>query len=514
MKKILAVVLAVLMLAQTSVFASELPFIDKDYFTYEETVTYSAKLNQPFKLKLNEDGISDSVGSFVDVEGLFTSLFDSTSTLVGKADISPDYKSGKIYGGGVSIVPVKVNKNLKITADANTEAWIEYDFSDISKPVFKMIQNNPMFDKYVVYDVDALLSSVGGAEKDVFYAVMSKILSKDVIEQCKTAYADLLVKYGDIKKDGKGYTITIDDFGFKSILEECVANISNFAEDFVVSGNYATKEEFDEAYNEVIPYVFEVLDALKTVKIIGDKGIVMKVECDNKGYIKNSDISANICVNVLEIAQNMGADISAYNVEDGILDLTLNMNTEVKKLSNVKVDMPVINEENSIDFGNFYAPNPDFEPDVDWHQHWSGGYVEHNGLPIVVNGEFYPHLRDMALAVGFADCDITYENGVVTLMRPDWVECGKYKTASFAAGSNLVYIDGEVYTVDNPALEVNDEIVISDEIAKLLFRVADDYKSYIGVDFLEKGYGYSFRYQICDCDNLESDEDFAGMFEQ
>ncbi|UKI35975.1 MAG: hypothetical protein L6V93_18430 [Clostridiales bacterium] len=49
--------------------------------------------------------------------------------------------------------------------------------------------------------------------------MLSKLLSKEFIEQYRTAFVDLLTKYADIKKDGKGYTITIDDKGFKAIFE-------------------------------------------------------------------------------------------------------------------------------------------------------------------------------------------------------------------------------------------------------------------------------------------------------
>ena len=115
--------------------------------------------------------LTADVTNMIDVNGLINGLFNSTSTVTGKADISPDYKSGKIYAGGLSAVPVYVNKNLKITADANTAVWLEYDFSDLSKPVFNMIQNTPSFDKYVVYDVDALIKNIDGAESDTVYAV-------------------------------------------------------------------------------------------------------------------------------------------------------------------------------------------------------------------------------------------------------------------------------------------------------------------------------------------------------
>ena len=101
MKKIFALVLTVILMLQTCVFASELPFFDKDYLTYEETVTYSAKLNKPIKFDIPDEDMT-RISDMLDVNGLINGLFDSTGTVTGKADISPDYKSGKIYAGGLT----------------------------------------------------------------------------------------------------------------------------------------------------------------------------------------------------------------------------------------------------------------------------------------------------------------------------------------------------------------------------------------------------------------------------
>ena len=81
-------------------------------------------------------------------------------------------------------------------------------------------------------------------------------------------------------------------------------------------------------------------------------------------------------------------------------------------------------------------------------------------------------------------------------------------------GSNTVYLDGEAYTIANPALEVDDEVVISNEIAKLLFRITQNLGGYVTVDFVGKSYWTDFDYQICDCDineiygEIDSDLDY------
>ena len=102
--------------------------------------------------------------------------------------------------------------------------------------------------------------------------------------------------------------------------------------------------------------------------------------------------------------------------------------------------------------------------------------------------------------MGFDDCDITYDNGTVTIMRPEWVECGSYKTASFKAGENTVYLDGVAYEVSKPAYEIGDSIVFSKEMAKLLFRVTDRFGESVYVNFVDKNYSLGFGYKFCDHD--------------
>ncbi len=498
MKKLFAGILTLVMLVQMSVFASELPPFDKDYFTYEETVTYSAKLNRDINFDL--ESVIPGISNFVDTKSLVSGLFDSESTITGKADISPDYRSGKIYAGGKSVFPFVVNKNLTLTADTNTDVWLEYDFSDAAKPVFKMVQNHPMFNKYITYDVLDLVKQSGGEYADVFASVMAKIMTKDFMDSIKSSYTDLLIEHADIKRSGRNYVIKIDDKALKAIINESVTNVSNFAESFMVSNNYMTKEEFDEYYNEVIPGVLMALDALEGIKILGDGGIVMRIECDGSDYIKKADITANVCVNIFDIASILGADVSQFNKDDGILDFTLSITTNVTKLSNVKVDLPALTEENSVNFENLFPTYPEYPAGDNecWHFGWGHAYCE--GLPVVIDGEFYPQFRAVALGMGFDDCDITYDNGTVTIMRPEWVECGSYKTASFKAGENTVYLDGVAYEVSKPAYEIGDSIVFSEEMAKLLFRVTGRFGESVYVNFVDKNYSFGFEYKFCDHD--------------
>ncbi|UKI35976.1 MAG: hypothetical protein L6V93_18435 [Clostridiales bacterium] len=112
-------------------FASELPFFSTGIILHmKKRLHIRQKLNKPINLNFADEYLPADVTNMIDVNGLINGLFNSTSTVTGKADISPDYKKRKkIYAGGLSAVPVYVNKkNLKITADANTEVWLEYDF--------------------------------------------------------------------------------------------------------------------------------------------------------------------------------------------------------------------------------------------------------------------------------------------------------------------------------------------------------------------------------------------------
>ena len=499
MRKFIAGILIVIMCAQMCVFASDLPFFDKDYTSYEETVTYSATLNKDIKIDLDgENSVFKGIENFVDIDALIKSVFDSTSTLTGKMNVSPDYRKGKIYAGGKTVVPLKINKNLSVTSDANTDVWMEYDFTDAANPTFKMVQNNPVYNKFVVYDIYDLLKEEGGEYADVFTAVMAKIMSKETMDAYKKAYVDLLVKYADIKRSGRNYTIAIDDAALKSIIKESVTNLTSYLKTFLVNGNYVSPEEFDEAYNEAAPVIYKALETMQEIKILGDGGIVLKVTTDSRDYISEAEMTAHLCINVYEIMEKCGVDVSAYNKDNGIIDVTFKIKTTVTKAgADVKIDLPVLTKENSFSIADLYNAYPDYPAEKNECYHYDWGYVYHQGLPIIIDGKFYPHLRDIAESVGFAKCDIVYENGNITLMRPDWVNCGNYKTATFKVGDNTVYLDGNAYNVSLPAIEIDNSVVISDEIAKILFR-AEHFGYDVGVDFVEKSYRFGFDYKICD----------------
>ena len=86
MRKFIAGILIVIMCAQMCVFASDLPFFDKDYTSYEETVTYSATLNKDIKIDLDgENSVFKGIENFVDIDALIKSVFDRFKLLAVKA---------------------------------------------------------------------------------------------------------------------------------------------------------------------------------------------------------------------------------------------------------------------------------------------------------------------------------------------------------------------------------------------------------------------------------------------
>ena len=89
------------------------------------------------------------------------------------------------------------------------------------------------------------------------------------------------------------------------------------------------------------------MDTFKDVKIIGDKGIVLEYGINSDGYIAHEAGSIPLEVNIKAIGKAMGEEEPASS---GILKLDMSFSTKVYNINApMQIDMPVVNESNSID---------------------------------------------------------------------------------------------------------------------------------------------------------------------
>lgn len=504
-KKIIALCLCMILTLQISAFAlDDLPFFDKIYTSYEQKATVEFKLNKDFKL-FNEfdDEEIDELDKFVNLKKLVERIFDSKTDMVLKANLSDDYLKGQISIEEKAFVPFEINKNLSLDANASVAMWIDYDFTDLENPKFYIIQSQPMFDKYIKQDLIKMLKE---DEKVglIFTKVMADLLNKDSVLGLNKAYKDLILKYAKITVSGQNYTIAIDNTALKKILDEGIDYLVNYVKAYLVNGNFFTQEIVDDMYlSQIEPVLNNVKEALENVDILGDEGIKLNYKTDRKDYIESMGADINIKFNVFDIITLISGYEEEYkDYNNGVIDFSIKLNAAIENIQkNINIEFPLVTEENSMDFNDRFMgrPQPEYEAgEKCWHYNYY--YTQLEGFPVIKDGVYYAPLRSIAKELGFADYDITYDNGMIVILRPEWVKCGNYKKAVFTLpddGDNNVYLDGEAFELKNKVLNIDGKTYVAQDFAKIVFNIPE-YDTLVCYNILDNCYDFSFMSKYCD----------------
>ncbi|MBE7038867.1 MAG: hypothetical protein E7404_08205 [Ruminococcaceae bacterium] len=505
LKRIIALCLGVILSLSVSAFAStDLPFFDKIYTSYEQKATLEFKLNDDFKLfyEFDEDEFNE-INTFVNLKKLVERIFDSKTDMILKSNLSDDYLKGQISIEEKAFMPFEINKNLSLDAKASVAMWIDYDFTDLENPKFYIIQSHPMFDKYIKMDLIKMLKEDENVGK-VFAKVMADLLNKDSVLGLNKAYKDLILKYAKITVSGQNYTISIDNTALKGILSEGIDYLVNYVKAYLVNGNFFTQEIVDNVYlSQIEPVLINVKNALENVDILGDEGIKLKYRIDRKAYIESLGADINIKFNVFDIIKLISGYEEEYkDYNNGVIDFSIKLNAVIENIGkNINIEFPLVTEENSIDFNDEFMgrPQPEYEAgEKCWHYDYY--YTQINGFPVIKDGVYYAPLRAIAKELGFADYDISYDNGMIVIARPEWVKCGNYAKAVFTCvddGDNNVYLDGKEFALDNKVLNINGTIYVASDFAKIVFNIPE-YDTLVCYNILDDCYDFSFMSKYCD----------------
>ncbi len=290
-----------------------------------------------------------------------------------------------------TMAQAEANMNLKFNdVDESMDIWIDMDASkDAPKLVeifrFPKIIMNTAFPEeaskeYIVYDVASQLNA--NNEKANMEELMdfSQKFQSQVSEFMKsyakdykldkniiTSKGDKLIKgqkldIYELKLDDKAlkelvkytvnYTLDRED-GMKLIKDymDAVMKLSQISEEDKVETEKEIKEgleKFENQLPELKEKFNEFMEKYKNVKILGDKGIVMEFGIDRDGYIAYEKGSINLEINLADIAKHMDEESQELK---GIVKFGINYESNLSNINNkaLKVEIPKVNEENSID---------------------------------------------------------------------------------------------------------------------------------------------------------------------
>lgn len=189
------------------------------------------------------------------------------------------------------------------------------------------------------------------------------------------------VKVYELNLDDKTSKAFIKQIAYKLIESDSSKELLNeyitYIEDIVESTDSATQEDleeirgYSELFNEEISeeekeelrgYIDELFKAFEDIQIIGEKGIVIQLKINKKGYIVNTSGNINITINP--------DDFNEYSYEDEVtmdsttneiildeeetsptVDINIEFDSKITNINkNIDVEFPEITPDNSIDY--------------------------------------------------------------------------------------------------------------------------------------------------------------------
>ena len=436
MKKITSVLTMFFLLLSFSVqawaqSATSLDFLTKSasMSNIEQSGTLELKLNEPFgllELLIESEG-ADASSNYIDIAMLVESLFDTTISINTKTKAD---NNGKMYLTETHLksnIPFKANKNLEGDIRTNYSVWTEYDFSDEENPYFNMIMSHPFAAKYITADSDLLKQNRVIESKEILQVYKAMFDSKkvaglnDEIVECIKANATVNVNSKKVK-------IAFTDAGLKAYLIDTITSVLGETK----------KETLDE--NDIN----QTKETLSQVPLFGEKALTIDYTLDYKGRIISENAVLNVNLNLYDLMTALGEEEPPE--ESGItrdmckMNFSISCNTDYK-YNSVKIEKPVLTEENSIDIFEFedpyYYEDTEYEDeyyDEEYECSWAYANIDGNCF---VDGELrYVQLRSFLEDIGYA---VSYDNGVISAEVDN--QYVKYKNISFNIGSDVAYTE-------------------------------------------------------------------------
>lgn len=500
MKKILCMIMT-FFIAVTSgaVSAGELDFLERAYTSYEETSSLTFELKQPLEiLKLFNVGGNLKI---IDTQLFFETLADMNMTAVSKVDISSDYKKVKMSVEGKANIPMQINRNLKLTADTVTGMWIDMDFSDEENPKYTYIMQNPVTDKYITADVIALLHETNPENAEQYISFMKMLFNEDTVRELLKTTKKSMTENSSMTKSRGTYTFKFDDKGIKKFcfdifekLEPCITAAMDKTE----------KAEYEKS-------IKNIKKAVSEFKTVGENGVLVKYTIAGNGNISAAETNVEVDINVYDIIAALTGFSADIDREECNINFELNIKNEYKNVNGtVKVSMPKITAENSVDINELYRQQSMASAEETWFSVETDAYKKYE------DGEMAFPLRDITSAFGIPQENISCEDGIITV-RGTENGINTFKTANIRENSNVMTVDGSTFELNTLVTEVNGRAFVDTSFVKYLFNAEYSYgtcdmqSGHVTVCF-ERLYDTGFAVEECDFDDYDMFCIYASSF--
>lgn len=415
MKKIIAIIISMLLLMTTSVFADgnipEVLLKSPENFTAVGSISMSIDDNSDIRrlleeLKNTENAESGILGT--EFLNFLSAMFEFNGTVNLYADISPDYKKIKSSLTNSNVVSSVVSSNLNYTVTAKCGFWADIDLTNEESPKMDLIFLSPTSDKYCYINMGEYITQES-------LTSFNTIFDMNELQKMQDEFSQLLFSNSIVEKTTTGYKITLYNDHFTKYMDAINA----------YSPTYETDIDAE------MPATF------KNMQFLGNDGITA-VYTLRKGRISQTEVKADISVNISSIVKALGGEWP-YEAS-GTINVRLCEKVNYTKIGTTEVQFPELNEDNSISLNDIMEKSmqpDDYYDDYTFEYPYSYVAADSNTLP-VINGDYYAPLRSI-LEDGYGDSVyIDYQEGVITASSEYFPG---FKTIRMTIGDHKVYVD-------------------------------------------------------------------------
>ena len=527
-KKVLAVVMVLVLasMALAGCTANEIELIDSFIATtqiksYEGTstieVSFSGESNQE---ELQE--IFDNVAMYLDGLKLVVNEKAWSNDEATKAKTAVDYE--------LEMADMKVNFGMWADVDISNENPSMKIIFSVPQMLLDSLLGDEYAGKYIVMNYDNIFEETGMFMDFTNMEGLGEDILKMAFDYIKSSAADLDMGIEIATKKGtettsRGesatkYEVKFDDASFKKFSEAIINDVIlqdktlDLVRDYMKTSMslvdfetiYQTlgeemEEEFDQEaiveeamaeineglaeiskeFPEYRKAVTQAFEAIKDVKILGEKGITSTYYVNKDGYVVEQKHAVDIELDIAELEKaslgidNMDLeveeleasisllekdlDLEAYEEEvDGKIKLGINYESSIYNINKeVSVEIPEITEKNSVDlFEEFFAGLGSIfngEADIEYVEPpvkdginvlLNYSYIEFpDVVPQNIDGRVLVPIRTISEEMG-AEVGYEHETRTVTIMDGE-------KEIILKIGEATAYIDGAEYELDVPA---------------------------------------------------------------
>ena len=527
-KKVLAVVMVLVLasMALAGCTANEIELIDSFIATtqiksYEGTstieVSFSGESNQE---ELQE--IFDNVAMYLDGLKLVVNEKAWSNDEATKAKTAVDYE--------LEMADMKVNFGMWADVDISNENPSMKIIFSVPQMLLDSLLGDEYAGKYIVMNYDNIFEETGMFMDFTNMEGLGEDILKMAFDYIKSSAADLDMGIEIATKKGtettsRGesatkYEVKFDDASFKKFSEAIINDVIlqdktlDLVRDYMKTSMslvdfetiYQTlgeemEEEFDQEaiveeamaeineglaeiskeFPEYRKAVTQAFEAIKDLKILGEKGITSTYYVNKDGYVVEQKHAVDIELDIAELEKaslgidNMDLeveeleasisllekdlDLEAYEEEvDGKIKLGINYESSIYNINKeVSVEIPEITEKNSVDlFEEFFAGLGSIfngEVDIEYVEPpvkdginvlLNYSYIEFpDVVPQNIDGRVLVPIRTISEEMG-AEVGYEHETRTVTIMDGE-------KEIILKIGEATAYIDGAEYELDVPA---------------------------------------------------------------